>query len=91
MTDTMYLYAACVLGILARAALPYLVVLKENPETKFDRKFLTSPIAALVLDLLVAPFVLGEMPAGLDWIAAFTFGWASSDISRKILKLTPLR
>lgn len=91
MTETTYIYSACVLGILARAALPYLLALKENPEISFDRKYLVSPAAALAIDLLVAPFVLGSLPAGLDWVAAFAFGWASSDISREVVKLTPLK
>lgn len=81
------IYVACVAGILGRTVVPYLQTLRDEPNTQFDRKFLVPAVISLVLSLLTAPFVLGQLPSGADWIAAFVFGWGANDISREAIKL----
>lgn len=81
------LYLVCALGIVSRTIIPYLVVLKDNPGTKFDAKFLLPVAIGIILNLLVAPFVFGAIPTGADWIAAYIVGWGATDISREALKV----
>lgn len=80
------IYIACLLGIVARTIVPFLLELKDKPETQFDRKFLVPPLIAVVINVLTAPFVLQQLPTGTNWIAAFIFGWGMSDISRDAIK-----
>lgn len=87
MNETTIIYIACALGILARTLVPYLLTIKDNPETKFDRKFLVPVIISVVVNLFVAPFVFEQLPAGATWVGAFIFGWGATDISRDAMKL----
>ncbi len=83
---TVLLYVVCALGIISRTILPYLVALRDAPETKFDRKFLLPPLIGILINLLVAPFVFKTIPGSADWIVAYIVGWGSTDISREALK-----
>jgi hypothetical protein len=87
MNETTTIYIASVLGIVARTLVPFLLTIKDNPETKFDRKFLVPVIISVVINLLVAPFVFEQLPAGATWTGAFIFGWGTTDISRDAMKL----
>jgi len=87
MNETTTIYIACALGVLARTLAPYLLTLKDKPDTKFDRKFLVPVIISVVINFFVAPFVFAQLPAGATWIGAFTFGWGATDVSRDAIKL----
>lgn len=82
-----WIYVACGLGIVSRTIVPFLLTLKDNPGTKFDRKFLIPPLIGIVINLLVSPIVFSALPSGVDWIAAYIIGWGSTDIGRDALKL----
>jgi len=81
------IYLSCALGIISRTILPFLLELKDKPNTKFDKKFILPAVLGIVVNLLVAPIVFGSIPVGADWIAAYIVGWGSTDISRDALKL----
>jgi len=81
------IYVVCGLGIVSRTIVPFLLALKDKPDTKFDRKFLIPPLIGIVINLLVAPFVFSTLPSGVDWVAAYIIGWGATDISRDALKL----
>jgi hypothetical protein len=80
------IYITCLLGIICRTHVPYLLTLCDNPNTPFDRKFLIPAVISVIVNLLIAPFVFQTLPAGADWIAAYIVGCGATDISRDALK-----
>jgi hypothetical protein len=80
------IYLACVAGTVSRTLVPFLLTLKDNPATKFDRKFLLPAAIAVLINLLVAPFVFSTLPTGASWIVSYMVGWGATDISREALK-----
>ena len=62
------IYIFCILGIVSRTLLPFFQTLRDEPNTKWDNKFLVPPVASLVINLMIAPFVFRELPAGADWV-----------------------
>lgn len=80
------IYLACIAGIVSRTLVPFLLTLKDNPDTKFDRKFLLPAAIAVLINVLVAPVVFSALPEGANWIASYLIGWGSTDISREALK-----
>jgi len=84
------------LGLVGRTLLPYLQVLKDNPETQFDRKFLVPAAVSCVVALFTLPIVLTALPQGLLSVTAldvltlataFVAGWGVTDIARETQKL----
>jgi hypothetical protein len=80
------IYIFCILGIVSRTLLPFFQTLRDEPNTKWDNKFLVPPVASLVINLMIAPFVFRELPAGADWITAYIIGWGVQDICREVAK-----
>ena len=84
------------LGMTARVLVPYLVALRENPETKFDRKYIVPPLVSVLIGLITLPLVLGTLPAEVMdpesinlsvILLAFTAAWGTSDVIRQAQKL----
>ncbi len=85
---------AVLLGISGRTIVPYLESLRDNPETKFDRKFLVPPVVSLAIGLIMSPLVLSAIPAetlnqvGVTGLAGiFAAAWGLTDIARSGQKL----
>lgn len=87
---------AVLLGIVARTVIPFLQVLKDNPQTQFDRAFLVPAIVTLVIALLTSPLVFAALPpeqlnqetptfAGL--VLLFVAAWGTTDVIRQGQKL----
>ena len=79
---------AVLLGIAGRTVVPYLEAVRDNPETKFDRKFLIPPVVSLLI-LIMSPLILSSIPAeqlqvvtvqGLAGL--FAAAWGLTDIAR---------
>ncbi len=83
---TIAIYLACIAGIVSRTLVPFLLAVRDDPATKFDRKFLLPAAIAVLINLLVAPFVFSALPDGASWIASYIVGWGATDISRDALK-----
>ena len=80
---------AVLLGIAGRTVVPYLEAVRDNPETKFDRKFLIPPVLSLLTGLIMSPVILSSIPAeqlqvvtiqGLAGL--FAAAWGLTDIAR---------
>lgn len=83
-------------GALARTLVPFLQTLQENPEVKFDRKFLVPPIVACIISLITLPVALSAIPKDLiespalsisGLVAVFLSVWGATDIVRSGQKL----
>lgn len=75
---------ACLVGIVGRTVIPYLQTLKDNPETKFDRKFFVPAVVAVLVNVFLVPLVLSTLPKGADWITAYLAGWSVTDQAREL-------
>lgn len=82
------IYLACLLGILSRIFFPYLILLRDNPETSFDRKYLVPAIISVLINLLAAPLILNQLAPGGNWINAWIIGYGATDVSRDFIKAT---
>ena len=78
------------LGCLCRLLLPYLRKLKENPNLKFDWKYLItfaiSLVSAFVASALIFPSF--SIPEGAEYqifFLSFIAGWSSTDILSEIV------
>lgn len=87
---------AVLAGILARTVLPFLQTLRDNPEAKFDRKFLVPAIVALVIALVTSPLVFAALPQDQlmnatptfsDLVLLFVAAWGTTDVVREGQKL----
>jgi hypothetical protein len=87
---------AVLLGILARTLIPFLQVLKDAPETKFDRAFLVPAVVTLVIALLTSPLVFAALPQEqlnnpaptfASLVLLFVAAWGTTDVIRQGQKL----
>lgn len=78
-----------VLGIVARIVVPYLFVLKDHPETKFDRAYILPAIVSVLIGVLTSPLTIAALPPE-TWQAVtpaalcgvFLAAWGMTDIVR---------
>ncbi len=82
-----------VVGIIFRTFVPYLNVLKQNPETKFDKKFILPPIVSLIASIPLAIALLPQVSSSSgnfiqDFVASFTLSYTAQDITREVQKAT---
>lgn len=84
-----------VLGDIARTVLPFLAEVRDDPNTRFDRKFWIPLIIALIINLLALPLILGTIsvvssaastPTAIPWWMAFGYGWGVTDMANKATK-----
>ncbi len=90
-----YIIIAVLLGIVGRTVLPYLQILKDNPDTTFDRKFVVPAVVTILIALLSSPLTFAAIPAeqlnaaptfqGL--LVLFVAGWGATDVVRAGQKL----
>ena len=87
---------AVLLGILARTVIPFLLTLRDNPDTKFDRAFLVPAIVAVLIALLTSPLVFAAIPQDQlnnpapvfsDLVLLFVAAWGTTDVVREGQKL----
>lgn len=83
-TNFLVLVLACVVGITGRTLIPYLQMLRDAPDTKFDRKFLVPVAVSVLVNIFLVPFVLSTLPEGANWIAAYLAGWGVTDQAREL-------
>jgi hypothetical protein len=94
MTQVLFVLLAAGSGVLIRTVLPYLATLKENPDTKFDSKFLVPPLVSCVIALFTLPLLLTQLPPALlesamtmqAFLAIFAAAWGTTDIAREVQK-----
>jgi hypothetical protein len=89
MSNTVIVVFVALLGVICRALVPFLQVLKDQPETTFDRKFVVPAIVTIVIAIFGLPLVLSGMPesawAAIDikgFVLVFVAAWGLTDIAR---------
>lgn len=96
MNSTVVVVVTAVVAIVARTLIPYLLTLRDQPDTKFDRKFLIPPIVSCIIALLTLPVSLSALPPellqptvpGLSLIVSvFVAVWGVTDVVRTVQKL----
>ncbi len=96
MNTTVVVLVVALGGALARTLVPYLQVLRDNPETTFDRKFLLPPIVSCIIALITLPVALAAVPKDLlelstlslsGLIGVFLAVWGATDVIRSGQKL----
>ena len=91
-----WVIVAVLLGITARTVIPFLQVLRDAPETKFDRRFVVPAVVTLLIALLTSPLVFAALPpeqlnnpeptfASLTLL--FVAAWGTTDVIRQGQKL----
>lgn len=76
-------------GVAGRTALPYLLKLKANPDTKFDRKFLVPAVTSFLINLVVLPLVIGSTTAGVTtFLGGYLAGWAVQDMVDSVINFS---
>ena len=89
----MWAWILLTIGIIARIVVPFLMERRENPELKWDMKYVWPQIISFVIIALMLPVIVPNLEsiAVLDYQAAFLVGWAAGDIGnvgRKFLTRT---
>lgn len=96
MNTTVVVLLIALLGALGRTLVPYLQILRDNPETPFDRKFLLPPLVSCVIALITLPLALSAVPKDLlelstlsisGLVAVFLAVWGATDVIRSGQKL----
>lgn len=80
-------FVGLALGVVSRTWVPYLQALRDNPDIKFDKKFLLPALISALLNLFLVPAaitVAGPIPS---FAAGYVLGWGLQDISRAGQKL----
>lgn len=89
--STVFIIASLV-GAIGRTLLPYFLVLREAPETKFDRKFFLPVCGAILATVIFFPVALPSIGAalqgytvvnGFTLAGAFGLGWGLFDMIRE--------
>ena len=80
---------ALVIGVFSRTILPYLKKKSEDPNMKFDLKFLYTCVGALVSSILVASGVLSVIPPELLEVTGVklflgVFAWCFQHVSNDV-------
>ena len=83
-------------GILFRTFVPYLNVIREDPNTKFDKKFLIPPLVSLITSIPLAIALLPQVSSSSgnfvqDFVSAFTVSYTAQDITREVQKASSSR
>jgi hypothetical protein len=96
MNSTIVVLVTAIVAAVARTLIPYLQTLRDNPETKFDSKFLVPPIVSCIIALLTLPVSLSALPPELLnpstpnltlIVAVFVATWGVTDVVRTVQKL----
>lgn len=96
MNTTVIVLLVALLGAVGRTLVPYLQVLRDNPDTVFDRKFLLPPIVSCVIALITLPIALATIPKDMlelsalslsSLVAVFLAVWGATDVIRSGQKL----
>lgn len=96
MDNTTIFIIASLIGAIGRTLLPYFLVLKEKPETEFDRKFFLPILGAVLVTLIFFPVALPGIAAalqgyvvvnGFTLAGAFGLGWGLFDMMREAQKV----
>jgi hypothetical protein len=84
-----WILLAAGLGVLGRTLLPYLQVLRDYPDTPFDRKFLLPAVVSAIIAVIALPLILGGLPDTIwvsstpqGYILVFVSAWGMTDITR---------
>lgn len=95
-TATLVVLIVAALGALARTLVPYLELLRDAPDTVFDRKFLVPPAVSCAIALITLPLALSALPKDLiesptlsvsGLVAVFLAVWGATDVARSGQKL----
>jgi len=91
MTESITTVLLIVAGVFARTLLPYLMMLIENHNQPFDKKFLIPAGVSLVVSLILVPFIMPSIDTSLPWFSiystAFTSSYILNDLARMAQKL----
>jgi len=84
-------FVAMVLGVLGRAALPYLLKMQAGEVIVWSQRYTASAIASVVLAMIAVALVFSAftIPEGSVSVvagAAFAFGWALSTGTAELAK-----
>lgn len=85
MSPLAYVLLLYAVGAVARVVLPYLRKWVDNPDMKFDVRYVVGQLLAVVVALLPVIFTdsFREAAAEMSLWASFSFGWAAADIGRE--------
>lgn len=81
-------------GAIARTILPYLQVLRECPDTPFDRKYFVPLIASVLTTLITIPLALATIPPNQfisdltisSGVIFFLAGYGFNSVARDVQK-----
>ena len=84
-------FAAMVLGVLGRTALPYLLKMQAGEEMTWEKRYTASAIASVILAtitvaLVFSAFTVPEGSVSVVAGAAFVFGWALGTGTEELAK-----
>lgn len=93
MSSTAIVVGMALLGVLGRTLVPYLQMLRDNPDTPFDRRFLLPAAASALLAIIGLPLILAGLPDSA-WLATdvkafvlvFVGAWGLTDMARAVQK-----
>ena len=94
--ETALALLAALLGTVARTLFPFLVVLRDNPGTKFDRQFLVPALMSFLISVVTFPMIVTQLPAELIetqnmtaviFAMIFAAAWGLTDIAREGQKI----
>jgi hypothetical protein len=87
---------ASLIGAIGRTLVPYALILKENPGTKFDRQFFLPIVGSVLATLVFFPLALPGVAValqgytivnGFTLAGAFGLGWGLFDMIREGQKI----
>ena len=90
--ETALALLAALLGTVARTLFPFLIVLRDNPGTKFDRQFLVPALMSFLISVVTFPMIVTQLPAELIetqnmtaviFSMIFAAAWGLTDIARE--------
>ena len=89
MSNVTVVIVMALLGTVGRTLVPFLLVLRDKPETQFDRKFILPAVVSAVLSVIGLPLILSGLPDGAwlaadvrDFVLVFVAAWGLTDMAR---------
>lgn len=93
MSNTLIVVVMALLGVLGRTLVPYFQMLKDKPDTPFDRHFLLPAAVSALMAIIGLPLILAGLPDSA-WLATdvkafvlvFVGAWGLTDMARAAQK-----
>ena len=80
-------FLAAFTGVLARTCVPYLVKLKNNPDLKWENRYLIPALAGFALSLITTLLILPTIDSTVGFVPIFGMTYCLQDLTREAQKL----